>query len=276
VLAYWRAQAYQLDANSCDGYAPGAGGIFGALHSADYRSAWWVIDGTEVNRVLTYWRAGCYKGDAGGLDGYATCTNTGGRAVKDLPTITQQAPPLYTVGGSFMVTNQLHYNGKLLSLLWRPQLPPGWTISSVIADGLPEYLAGDIVWTGSSIPPTPITVLYVVQVPPAEQGVKQIHGGVEYQFQGAVNPTMAYASPEPLVITSPYVVFTGIQRLSGTSVRLSLLGTMTTPVRLQAAPDLSGSNWTTLTNMPSLNGSLQFTDLWATNTVQRYYRTVAP
>jgi hypothetical protein len=276
VLAYWRAQAYQLDANSCDGYAPGAGGIFGPLHSADYRSSWWVIDGTEVNRVLAYWRAGCYKRDAAGLDGYSTCTNAGGRPAKDPPSITQQAPPIYTAGGSFMITNKLQYSGHLLALLWRPQLPAGWTISSIIADGTPEYLGGDILWTGSTIPPTPITALYVVQVPPGEQGAKQLHAAVEYQYAGAVNPTTAYAAPDPLNITSPYVVFTGIQRQTASRVQLNLLGTMTTPVRIQAAPDLTGSSWTTLTNLPNLNGALQFTDLSATNTLQRYYRTVAP
>ena len=115
-----------------------------------------------------------------------------------------------------------------------------------------------------------------MKVPSSEQGAKQIRGQVEYQFDGQVNPAAIYANPDPLTISSPYVVFTGIRRLSGSAVQLDLLGTMNTPVRLQTASAIFGANWTTLTNMPSLNGSLHYTDLTATNTVQRYYRTVAP
>jgi len=40
-------------------------------HSADYRLPYWVIDGTEVNRVLAYWRAGDYYVEPMGHDGYA-------------------------------------------------------------------------------------------------------------------------------------------------------------------------------------------------------------
>jgi len=41
-----------------------------SYHSADYRDPRWVIDGSEINRVLAYWRAGGYHVDAAGLDGY--------------------------------------------------------------------------------------------------------------------------------------------------------------------------------------------------------------
>jgi hypothetical protein len=40
-------------------------------HSADYRDSRWVIDGTEVSRVLGYWRAGWYEPNPAGYDGYA-------------------------------------------------------------------------------------------------------------------------------------------------------------------------------------------------------------
>jgi hypothetical protein len=41
------------------------------IHSADYRNALWVIDATEMNRVLAYWRAGGYHLNGAGYDGYA-------------------------------------------------------------------------------------------------------------------------------------------------------------------------------------------------------------
>lgn len=43
-------------------------------HNADYRPARFVLDATEVNRVLSYWRSGSYHLDATGLDGYAAGT----------------------------------------------------------------------------------------------------------------------------------------------------------------------------------------------------------
>ena len=40
-------------------------------HSADYREPYWVVDGTEVSRVLAYWRGGGYFVHPDGYDGYA-------------------------------------------------------------------------------------------------------------------------------------------------------------------------------------------------------------
>jgi len=40
-------------------------------HSADYQDSRWVIDATELNRVLSYWRAGGYVPNPEGYDGYA-------------------------------------------------------------------------------------------------------------------------------------------------------------------------------------------------------------
>jgi hypothetical protein len=45
-------------------------------HSADYRDLRWVIDGSEINRVLAYWRSGGYHVDGSGLDGYGAGTGS--------------------------------------------------------------------------------------------------------------------------------------------------------------------------------------------------------
>ncbi|MEI8042705.1 MAG: putative Ig domain-containing protein [Verrucomicrobiota bacterium] len=295
VLAYWRAFAYQLDPTSCDGYAPGSGTLIGAMHSADYQAPYWAIDGTELNRVLSYWRAGCYRKDAAGLDGYAAgCSNAPGLTLaKDasVPVITHQAPLTYTAGGSFLVTNTMYYSGTNLSLLWRPRLPAGWTISELFADGSPEKLGSDIVWTGAKIPSTPITVLYRVQVPAGEQGIRLIQNEVEYLAVGMVNPALAVASPDPLSltsVTSPFVKFTSVKRLADGQVQLDLLGAVSGSVLIQfmdAVPAASSSpradgliapSWNLLSKLPSLNGPLQVIDATATNAVQRFYRVVAP
>ncbi|MDP6523855.1 MAG: YDG domain-containing protein [Kiritimatiellia bacterium] len=45
--------------------------IVARYHSADYRAPYWVMDGTEVNRILVYWREGNYHIEPFGYDGYA-------------------------------------------------------------------------------------------------------------------------------------------------------------------------------------------------------------
>lgn len=42
-----------------------------SFHNADFRDLRWIIDGTEMNRVLSYWRAGGYHPESLGADGYA-------------------------------------------------------------------------------------------------------------------------------------------------------------------------------------------------------------
>jgi hypothetical protein len=290
VLAYWRAQAYSLDGTTCDGYAPGTGASVGPLHSADYQAPAWQIDGTELNRVLAYWRAGCYRPEAAGADGYAACTTPPGllgRSGKDAlpPTVVQKTPTNYTSGSTFIVTNTLEYTGSLLSLLWRPHLPAGWTIGEVLADGAPEPLNGEFVWTATNLPPSPVKVLYIVQVPLGQTGPKQITNQVEYQYPGMVNPGLVYASPNPATVYSSanpgspqpsFVRFTTIQRQPDGAVRLGLLGNLDTPVQIQWAAELSNASWTTLTSLPSLNGTAEYMDTSATDAVQRFYRVLAP
>ena len=77
---------------------------------------------------------------------------------------TEAGPDLYTAGSIIHLTNSVTYNGTLLSLLWRPSLPAGWTVLSAPAPGNPEVVAGEIVWTGA-LPGSPFQLVYNVQVP---------------------------------------------------------------------------------------------------------------
>ncbi|NUQ63569.1 MAG: VCBS repeat-containing protein [Pirellulales bacterium] len=212
VLSYWRAGAYHPNPEGADGYAPGTGATGGALrHSADYREPYWFIDGTELNRVLSYWRAGGYHVNPEGADGYAPGPALAGGAqlgvqalavaTETVAAVTHEASSTeYAPGGTVTVSGQIEYAGTALSLLWRPQLPEGWTFSNVIGDGTVEVMAGEIVWTGA-LPPSPVDVQYVVQIPESAGGEQQLRSQVETQFSGQVNPTVSYASPDPLTLT---------------------------------------------------------------------------
>jgi len=204
VLAYWRAGSYRPDATGLDGFAPGAGSITGLYHSADYRDPRWVIDGTEVNRVLAYWRAGAYHADAVGLDGFAPGTSTRSSfTLRTIPTASHQLQgggTTYSPSSTVTVTGTFEYTGTLLSLLWRPHLPNGWTIGSVSGDGTVEKVGGEIIWTGS-LPISPVHINYNVTIPADVVATATIRDEVEYQLSGQVNPVSVWTNTDPLSLT---------------------------------------------------------------------------
>jgi hypothetical protein len=275
VIAYWRAGAYQLNQFSCDGYAPGQGNRIGPLHSADYEPPYWQIDTTELNRVLAYWRAGCYQADTNGPDGYAA----GCASIGMLGNVAHSAPSFYSPGGLVTVTNSVQYSGSLLSLVWRPALPAGWTLQSVSGDGSPELGIGDITWTSPSLPPSPIHFNYVVQVAPGDTGLKQIRGEVDYMLPGSVTALQTFANPDPLTLNANAVasiLISSITRLSNGAIQLGLQGTTSGNVRVQYSPAAQPTSWNTLVTLPPLAGSAVFTDTTATNSAVRFYRLVSP
>ncbi len=209
VLSYWRAQKHSVNSAGADGYAAGPGDTGGRKHSADYREPYWTIDGSEISRVLSYWRAEAYHADVAGLDGFAPGAPAARVSVSDLrprvtastlSSITQSGPPNYTAGGNVQITTRFNYSGTLLSLLLRPQLPSGWKLSSATANGTVEVQGGEILLLGN-LPPSPVEVVMTMQVPAGQSGVKNVRTQVEHQFSGDVNPSSAFATPDPLAIS---------------------------------------------------------------------------
>nr|WP_281350278.1 choice-of-anchor Q domain-containing protein [Allochromatium palmeri] len=215
VLAYWREQAYQVDASNPDGYALGSGNTEGAPHSADYREPQWRIDTFEVNRVLGYWRAPSYYVEPQGDDGYApggqqvagTASKRAAAISADTtaPQATQAASVgYYTPGETLTIVNTLGQTGDdpLLSLVWVPTLPSGWTLSGVSGSGSPELSpAGtEILFTASGELTLPLTFSYSVQVPETASGSQAISAEFTYQRLGMINEASATPTPNPLVI----------------------------------------------------------------------------
>ncbi len=114
---------------------------------------------------------------------------------------THHSSAQYVVGSTLSVTNTFTFTNALWSLLWRPQLPIGWTLGAVSGDGNPELSGGEILWTGK-MPSSPIRMVYTVQVPVGAVGAKQIGGELEYQFAGMVNPATVFANPNPLMVVN--------------------------------------------------------------------------
>lgn len=88
---------------------------------------------------------------------------------------------------------------QLLSLLWTPALPAGWTLSSVSGNGAPEISGNSIVFTGD-LSANPLTFTFQVSVPAGESGTRQISSAVQYTLSGMTNPDTVAATPDPLTV----------------------------------------------------------------------------
>lgn len=204
VLDYWRAGGYRTDPTGYDGYAPTSTpdtlNTNDGLHSADYAAPYHVIDAVEAGRVLAYWRAGGYAPDAAGVDGYAPLSDgpqpQGNPEVDALQVVT----PQYHPGQTLTVTSTLHYAGQLLSLCWRPNLPDGYEVLSVSGDGNPEVYHGEVLWV-FSVPPSPIEMVYTVQVPLSAVGQQDITADVQCFLYGQADPVQAIPEPSVLTVT---------------------------------------------------------------------------
>ena len=127
--------------------------------------------------------------------------------------VEQSAAPIYTAGSRFWVTNRLTFSGILLSLGSRPQLPAGWALGALAGEGIPASADGDIVFFGDPLP-NPLVFRYEVIVSAGESGPHELRNRFEYQLAGALVPTPAFATPNPLPVetvrpnTPPAVVLT--------------------------------------------------------------------
>ncbi|NEX16039.1 MAG: hypothetical protein C1943_05240 [Halochromatium sp.] len=230
VLVYWRAQDYHVEPANPDGYGQGSGSTNGEPHSADYQPPQWRIDTFEVNRVLGYWRAPSYYAEPQGDDGYAPGGQQGtadaAGALRSLPgsplrrsldspvTMTADATApqatqsatteLYTAGDVLSIAHTLGQVGDdpLLSLVWVPTLPTGWTLTSVSGDGSPELspTGSEVLFTAAEALTLPLNFSYSVQVPDTASGIQQISAEFVYQRLGMINTANAQPTPNPLLV----------------------------------------------------------------------------
>ena len=264
---------------------PPAQAIRTERYTADYESPFWQIDGSEVNRVLAYWRAGAYHPDLTGLDGYApgpmvpTAVGPTPMAAA-VPTpmaavavsspnfsYTESAADLYTAGGTVQITNSVTYNGTLLSLLWRPALPGGWTLAAATAPGNPEVRAGEIVWTGT-LPGSPFQLVYTVQTVAGDHAAHQISATAEYQFTGTVNPAVAnHNSTSALTLVTVKMNF-AVSRNGW--IFLNVAGESGQQYIIQRSTDLI--NWQDVSTVTMANGAASIQDFETDQ--QAFYRAV--
>jgi hypothetical protein len=215
VLFYWRTGWYRPDPEGYDGYTASAEPYsgWGPLHSADYRRPHWRIRALEANRVLAYWRAGGFRADPDGRDGYASARGVPGvpppapmasadsgqaakgRGTPVLRMLGQASVEGYDPGGTVTITNVVEFDSELLALCIKPDLPQGWIILDAVAEGDPEVAHDEILWTGS-LPSSPVTIVYTVQVPATCRGTRQVLGLAEAYVSSSANASNV---PAPVV-----------------------------------------------------------------------------
>jgi hypothetical protein len=119
------------------------------------------------------------------------------------PVATYELSGQPVLGQRLYVTNRLDYTGTLISLVWRPQLPSGWTIASVSVGS--EMVAGDIVLLESR-PANPTIMVYALDSVIGASPLA-IVTEVEYQLMGMINPATIYSipanTPKPLKLNTP-------------------------------------------------------------------------
>lgn len=200
TLSYWRSGGYGVRPGTVDGYAPNESSQDGSRHKADYQEPYWELDGEESLRVIGYWMAGGYHQDAAGDDGYAPGLSTNGAmGIMDIGDISAMsvAPATYVPGHQITLRGTLSYSNDIVGLLWKPQLPAGWTIVSVSANGgTPEVVDNEILFT-SKLPPSPLEIIYVCNVPVGMSGDALVQTDVQLMRQGTANPQSLFGMMAP-------------------------------------------------------------------------------
>ncbi len=109
----------------------------------------------------------------------------------------------YTNGYFVEITNTLSYTGSLSSLVWQVALPVGWTFVSnagTLAESQPsEGTTGTLEWGYVSVPASPVTFTYVVDVPYGATGSQALDGQIFFTI-GAGSPQSILATPSPLTV----------------------------------------------------------------------------
>ncbi len=187
-------------------------------------------------------------------------------------------PTEYEPGGQITLSGRFEYAGTLLSLTWYPRLPFGWTLVSVAGNGNPELQNGAIVHSGETLPPSPITLSCLVQVPPDATGLKTIGASSEYLLSGRINPRTASVQGAPLTLTNAPPQgrprFSLVAHQADGRMKLGLASLPTSPFRIQSSVNLS--DWATLLTTNSSSHSLEWTDPLPATAAKRFYRIVVP
>ncbi len=109
----------------------------------------------------------------------------------------------YLAGGSVTISNTLSYGGTPQSLGWSVVLPAGWSFASdagISGDVKPAAgSTGMLEWAWSTVPASPVTFLYTVNVPAGDFGAKSFLATGIVRNSGSTQIIMV--TPSPLTVS---------------------------------------------------------------------------
>jgi hypothetical protein len=172
----------------------------------------WRKDGLAVPGATRarYSLAAATATDAGGYD--VLVTNPSGTVTSPVATVTVSGGTAashavgsggYLAGGMVTITNTLTYAGSASSLGWQVTLPAGWSFAAdagSAGDVKPVTGAtGILEWAWSTVPASPVTFTYTVNVPAGETEPRNLTASGIVRSGGTV--TTVTATPSPLTVT---------------------------------------------------------------------------
>jgi hypothetical protein len=109
----------------------------------------------------------------------------------------------YVSGGAVTITNTLSFPSALTSLGWSVLLPPGWSFVSdagAAGETRPAVGATDLLeWAWTTVPASPITFTYTVNVPATDSGTKSLAAlAIVRGLPGTTVVQQMLATPDPL------------------------------------------------------------------------------
>ncbi len=116
--------------------------------------------------------------------------------------VVHAAPGGYFAGTAVTVTNTITYVGAAAGLTWNVLLPDGWSYASsggAVGSGQPTPGAvGVLDWTWTSVPPSPVTFTYTLNVPLNATGTKELVAMAGLQQNGVTLQRVVQPDRMPL------------------------------------------------------------------------------
>ena len=165
-------------------------------HNADYNSPDWIINLSELLRIIQFYNLNGYYCDPGSEDGFTPGTD-GTPGDPTTETVFSEAgnlrvertyPSNYT-GSPVQILLSVEHDNTLNALGIQETIPTGWSFASVSGDDPPSIkpsagATGTLEFGWISPPTSPISFTYTLQMPGNETGDKSITGQVLYRYMG--------------------------------------------------------------------------------------------
>jgi hypothetical protein len=210
---------YQPDSFTEDGYIPGPGTNHScAPHNSDYNPQDWMINQSELLRLIQFYNSGGYYADASGEDGFASGhSTTGGKvsrsSVYPYATGVSAIRDRAVEGSTAVITVTITHGGNLTALGVQEVIPAGWTFDSMLSGGVAiapsQGSSGILEFTWLTVPSSPITLSYKVNIE-TDSAQAPINGVVRFRTTGSeetVNiseaSTQSTPTPTPTQVSQP-------------------------------------------------------------------------